>query len=97
MWMEGAQLCIPAATTVPMRAWEVPLVLSQSETQDLPISLKHSLLFTMACNSQVDFGQSAITPAPCLAVQSYLFPVELLWNSRSETCTNSNSSNSHFR
>lgn len=42
----GAQFCIPAATTLPTKAWQVPLVLSQSETQDLPISLTHSLLFT---------------------------------------------------
>lgn len=44
--MEGAQLCIPVATTLPIKAWEVLLVLSGSGTRDLPISLKHSLLFT---------------------------------------------------
>lgn len=42
----GAQLCIPVATTLPTKAWQLPLVLSPSETQALPISLTHSLLFT---------------------------------------------------
>lgn len=91
---EGAQLCIPVPTALPFRAWEALLVLSQSGTPDLPMSLTHSLLFTRGTHLPRGLWTACTNTCPVLGSAKLFVPVELLWDSRSVARTDSNSCDS---